>query len=74
MLYRLLRVHSLQKPDLNKGSYYANPLVDVPQVSAAERDANPMYYRKNVWPNPKEKGLENFELAFKEYVYPRFAL
>jgi hypothetical protein len=63
-----------QKPDLNKGSYYANPLVDVPNVTAAERDADPMYYRQNVWPNPKEKGLEKFEVAFKECVSLSFAL
>jgi hypothetical protein len=32
----------MQKPDLNKGSYYNNPLVDVPNVSEEEKKAHPM--------------------------------
>ncbi|KAL7408928.1 Clavaminate synthase-like protein [Mrakia frigida] len=53
-------------PDLNKGSYYNNPLVDFPNVSEEEKKAHPMYYNPNVWPEKDEAGVEGFEEAFKE--------
>ncbi|KAF7306569.1 RIC1 domain-containing protein [Mycena indigotica] len=53
------------KPDLLKGSYYANPVVDHPPVSDALREAYPEYYNKNIWPD-NEAGVETFEAAFKE--------
>ncbi|KAF5375117.1 hypothetical protein D9758_000027 [Tetrapyrgos nigripes] len=54
------------KPDVLKGSYYANPVVDVPSVSDAYRKAYPEYYGKNLWPDANEKGVEGFEQAFKD--------
>ncbi|WRT67106.1 uncharacterized protein IL334_004072 [Kwoniella shivajii] len=52
------------KPDIQKGSYYANPLVDHPDVTDAVRSTHPEYYAGNVWPNGVE-GLEEFEPTFK---------
>ncbi|KAJ7770864.1 Clavaminate synthase-like protein [Mycena maculata] len=54
------------KPDLLKGSYYANPVVDNPSVSPALQEAYPEYYNKNIWPKPGEPGVEDFETAFKD--------
>ncbi|KDQ14110.1 hypothetical protein BOTBODRAFT_174921 [Botryobasidium botryosum FD-172 SS1] len=54
------------KPDTLKGSYYANPIVDIPTVSAEEQAAHPEYYGNNIWPHPHEKGIEGFEEAFKD--------
>ncbi|KAJ6626840.1 Clavaminate synthase-like protein [Mycena sp. CBHHK59/15] len=53
------------KPDTLKGSYYANPVMDDPDVSAALRDAYPEYYSKNIWPK-EEAGVEDFETSFKD--------
>lgn len=49
------------QPDTLKGSYYANPVVDFPDVSEELRNEFPEYYGKNVW--PKQTDLEQ---AFKE--------
>ncbi|EMD41641.1 hypothetical protein CERSUDRAFT_102053 [Gelatoporia subvermispora B] len=55
------------KPDTLKGSYYANPVVDSPQVSAADRLAYPEYYGENIWPNPGDiEAVSGFEQAFKD--------
>lgn len=54
------------KPDLLKGSYYADPTVDSANVSAAQKAAYPEYYGKNIWPEKNEKGVEGFEKAFKD--------
>jgi len=54
------------RPDLLKGSYYANPIVDNPSVAAAERIAYPEYYGENIWPDGHEKSIEGFEEAFKD--------
>ncbi|KAK7064573.1 RIC1 domain-containing protein [Favolaschia claudopus] len=56
------------KPDLLKGSYYANinPLIENPEVSPELREAYPEYYNKNIWPNTDETGVEGFENAFKD--------
>jgi len=51
-------------PDTLKGSYYANPIVDVPSVSPDLREAYPEYYGTNIW--PEEKSVEGFESAFKK--------
>jgi isopenicillin N synthase-like dioxygenase len=57
------RLTDKQKPDTAKGSYYANPLLDVPAVSDEQRAACPEYYSGNVWPTiPEAAGLEE---AFK---------
>ncbi|KAF8634434.1 hypothetical protein AX15_000884 [Amanita polypyramis BW_CC] len=53
------------KPDVLKGSYYANPLVDYPTVPVEEVKLYPEYYGKNIWPEPDEGGIEGFEEAFK---------
>ncbi|WVQ70116.1 uncharacterized protein L199_008341 [Kwoniella botswanensis] len=52
------------KPDTQKGSFYANPLIDVPDVSERLRKDHPEYYAGNVWPDGVE-GLEDFEKTFK---------
>ncbi|KNZ79621.1 putative iron/ascorbate oxidoreductase, partial [Termitomyces sp. J132] len=54
------------KPDVLKGSYYANPIVDAPTVSQKEKDAHPEYYGNNIWPDPDQKGVEGFKNAFKD--------
>jgi len=48
-----------------KGSYYANPVVDCPQVSAALKAEYPEVYGNNIWPSASESGIEGFEEAFK---------
>lgn len=45
LLVELTVLQSCKKPDVNKGSYYANPLVDLPNVPESEKEAHPMYYR-----------------------------
>lgn len=35
-------------PDTMKGSYYANPVLDEPNVSPELREAHPEYYGKNI--------------------------
>ncbi|PBL00949.1 Clavaminate synthase-like protein [Armillaria gallica] len=56
------------KPDVLKGSYYANPLIDSPSasISVQHRTEWPEYYAQNIWPKPGEKGVEGFEEAFKD--------
>lgn len=57
-----------QKPDLLKGSYYANPLNSVSDVAALPqewRGQYPVYYGDNVWPDAGEPGMERFEEAFR---------
>jgi len=54
------------KPDTMKGSYYANPIVDDPNVSEDLKHQFPEYYGKNIWPARDEKGVEEFEDAFKD--------
>ncbi|EIW69649.1 hypothetical protein TREMEDRAFT_30927, partial [Tremella mesenterica DSM 1558] len=57
------------KPDLLKGSFYANPLTDLPDVPVSVSCLSPQqyltggYYHGNVWPD--EPGLEEFERIFK---------
>lgn len=36
------------KPDTLKGSYYANPVLDMPTVSDELRKAHPEYYGTNI--------------------------
>ncbi|WWD15880.1 hypothetical protein CI109_100304 [Kwoniella shandongensis] len=52
------------RPDTQKGSYYANPLLDTPNVSDELKAAHPEYYAGNVWPTGVD-GLEEFEETFK---------
>ncbi|KAF7784578.1 hypothetical protein Agabi119p4_743 [Agaricus bisporus var. burnettii] len=54
------------KPDILKGSYYANPRVDEPNVSQTERDEYPEYFWGNIWPDKDEKGVEGFKNAFTD--------
>jgi len=54
------------RKDLLKGSYYANPIVESPNVSADLRREFPEYYRGNIWPAVNEKDIEGFEDAFKD--------
>ncbi|KAM5532185.1 hypothetical protein V8D89_014141 [Ganoderma adspersum] len=53
------------KPDTMKGSYYANPVLDVPDVSAELRQAYPEYYGQNIWPSATPE-VGEFEQAFKD--------
>ncbi|KAG6335629.1 hypothetical protein ID866_3465 [Astraeus odoratus] len=53
------------KPDTLKGSYYANPIVDAPNVSAELKHQHQEYYRDNIWPDADERGIEGFEQSFK---------
>jgi hypothetical protein len=50
------------RQDDMKGSYYANPTVDVPAVSAAALTGYPSYVRPNIWPSD---ALPELEAAFK---------
>ncbi|TFK36803.1 Clavaminate synthase-like protein [Crucibulum laeve] len=52
------------KPDLLKGSFYANPVVQKLAVSEKERQEYPEYYGNNIWPH--EESVEGFEEAFKD--------
>ncbi|KAG1885599.1 Clavaminate synthase-like protein, partial [Suillus subluteus] len=54
------------RPDTLKGSYYANPVVDVPDVNPAVKAAYPPIYGNNIWPDKNEIGIEGFEEAFKD--------
>ncbi|RDB28359.1 hypothetical protein Hypma_015164 [Hypsizygus marmoreus] len=54
------------KPDLLKGSYYANPVVETPTVPEEQRIAYPEYYGRNIWPAKDECGIRGFEEAFKD--------
>jgi isopenicillin N synthase-like dioxygenase len=55
------------KPDLAKGSFYANPLLDdlskVTEVRSDVKEANPGFFAPNVWP---DKSVPELEVAFKE--------
>ncbi|KAH9911426.1 Clavaminate synthase-like protein [Epithele typhae] len=53
------------KPDILKGSYYANPVLDEPAVSDALRKAYPEYYGKNIWPSQTPE-VSDFEQVFKD--------
>ncbi|KAF9949879.1 hypothetical protein BGZ70_001596 [Mortierella alpina] len=51
------------KPDVSKGSYYANPLMDEPESSKTLQEQFPEYCHPNVWP---KEDLPELEQAFKE--------
>ena len=51
--------------DTRKGSYYANPNMDVPTEDSALIERYPCYCRPNVWPAPGGV-LDDLEPAFKE--------
>ncbi|XVF88487.1 hypothetical protein PTKIN_Ptkin19aG0055200 [Pterospermum kingtungense] len=50
------------KPDLLKGSYYANPLIDVPTTDSCLIERYPSYCGANIWP---QDALPELEVAFK---------
>ena len=50
------------KPDRHKGSYYANPLTDVPTNDEALMKQYPAYCRPNIWPT---EHLPEYAPAFK---------
>lgn len=54
------------RPDTAKGSFYANPLLDSPNVSSDLRAQYPEYYEGNTWPSASV--LPDFERDFKAYV------
>ncbi|KAF9082937.1 hypothetical protein BGX29_007703 [Mortierella sp. GBA35] len=51
------------KPDVSKGSYYANPMMDEPEASKVLQEQFPEYCHPNVWP---KDDLPELEAAFKE--------
>ena len=53
------------KPDYAKGSYYGNPLVDVPSTDKDLIAKYPSFLEPNIWPK-KDAGLPEFESSFKE--------
>ena len=50
------------QPDRHKGSYYANPLVDVPTTDETLMKQYPAYCRPNIWPT---QHLPQFQPAFQ---------
>ncbi|KAJ4708384.1 2-oxoglutarate (2OG) and Fe(II)-dependent oxygenase superfamily protein [Melia azedarach] len=50
------------KPDMLKGSFYANPLLDVPTTEAFLVQRYPSYCGSNIWPH---SALPELEIAFK---------
>ncbi|XWS26897.1 hypothetical protein CRYUN_Cryun26dG0069600 [Craigia yunnanensis] len=50
------------KPDLLKGSFYANPLIDVPTTNAYLIERYPSYCGANIWP---QVALPELKVAFK---------
>ncbi|KAJ1400285.1 Non-heme dioxygenase N-terminal domain [Sesbania bispinosa] len=50
------------KPDLLKGSFYANPILDTPTTETSLIQRYPAYCRSNIWPRST---LPELELAFK---------
>ena len=50
------------QPDRYKGSYYANPLVDVPTTDEALMRQYPAYCRPNIWPT---QHLPQYQPAFQ---------
>jgi len=57
------------KPDLAKGSFYANPLFDDPAPDEETYKANPYAYPKNLWP---KNDIPALEPAFKELGHLMF--
>lgn len=52
------------RPDVHKGSYYANPLHDRPTADAGLVERFPAFYHPNIWPSA-EGDLPELEPAFK---------
>ncbi|XP_047308085.1 uncharacterized protein LOC124911626 [Impatiens glandulifera] len=50
------------KPDMLKGSFYANPVFDIPTTDAFLIQRYPSYCGQNIWPN---RDLPELEMAFK---------
>ncbi|CAK9176722.1 unnamed protein product [Ilex paraguariensis] len=50
------------KPDMLKGSFYANPILDVPTTEASLIQQYPSYCGQNIWPH---SALPELEVAFK---------
>lgn len=51
------------RPDTAKGSFYANPLLDRPDVAPELKQRYPEYYEGNIW--PAAEVLPRFEDDFK---------
>ncbi|XP_078168057.1 2-oxoglutarate (2OG) and Fe(II)-dependent oxygenase superfamily protein [Carex rostrata] len=50
------------KPDVFKGSFYANPIIDTPTTDTALLHQYPSFCRSNIWPT---SSLPELEVAFK---------
>lgn len=51
------------RPDVMKGSYYANPATDHPSATAEQREEHATYLRDNIWPSADD--CPGYEDAFK---------
>jgi len=45
-------------PDIFKGSYYANPLIDKPSCTTSQLAKYPYYFQENIWPKNEVPELE----------------
>jgi hypothetical protein len=57
----------IPEADYMKGSFYANPIIDNPTVSASEREAYPEYYGKNL-SSSQPRVLTLYALEEQTYV------
>jgi len=57
------------RPDILKGSFYANPIQVDFTASPEERHTFPEYYGENIWPKKDQKGVEDFADVFKELSF-----
>jgi isopenicillin N synthase-like dioxygenase len=56
-------------PDLNKGSFYANPLTDRPTEDPRLLEEQPAYCRPNIWPTSALPELEEAFKALGKVIY-----
>lgn len=55
--------------DLNKGSFYANPLIDRPTEDPRLLEEQPAYCRPNIWPTAEIPDLEETFKALGKVIY-----
>ncbi|KAM7509467.1 hypothetical protein LguiA_019920 [Lonicera macranthoides] len=59
------------KPDLLKGSFYANPLLDIPTTETSLIERYPSYCGQNIWPH---QALPELEVGIPSKVQKEFDL
>lgn len=74
-LTRLEIISTLRAPDVLrlldtlKGSYYANPSCDTPEVTPSQRQAHASYLRNNIWPSEDDcPGFEEDVKALARFM------